>query len=90
MALSPFSETITPPTPYNAQQTHHADGDAHDASGKPCRPTHHDAPRPDHLDFQGAERRRLHPDDLLARFEEVRRAEQLDESAAKMLTEQYV
>ena len=41
-------------------------------------------------DFQGAEKRRLRPDDLLARFEEVRRAEQLDESAAQMLTEQYV
>ena len=41
-------------------------------------------------DFQGAEKRRLRPDDLLARFEEVRRAEQLDESAAQMLAEQYV
>ena len=36
-------------------------------------------------DFQGAEKRRLRPDDLLARFEEARRAEQLDESAAEML-----
>ena len=41
-------------------------------------------------DFQGAEKRRLRPDDLLARFEDVRRAEQLDESAAEMLAEQYV
>jgi putative ABC transport system ATP-binding protein len=41
-------------------------------------------------DFQGAEKRRLRPDDLLARFEEVRRAEQLDESAAQMLAEQYI
>ena len=41
-------------------------------------------------DFQGAEKRRLRPDDLLVRFEEVRRAEQLDESAAEMLAEQYV
>jgi putative tryptophan/tyrosine transport system ATP-binding protein len=41
-------------------------------------------------DFQGAEKRRLRPDDLLARFEEVRRAEQLDESAAEMLAERYV
>jgi putative ABC transport system ATP-binding protein len=41
-------------------------------------------------DFQGAEKRRLRPDDLLARFEEVRRAEQLDESAAEMLAENYV
>ncbi len=41
-------------------------------------------------DFQGAEKRRLRPDDLLARFEEVRRAEQLDESAALMLAENYV
>jgi len=41
-------------------------------------------------DFQGAEKRRLRPDDLLARFEDVRRAEQLDESAAQMLAEQYI
>jgi putative ABC transport system ATP-binding protein len=41
-------------------------------------------------DFQGAEKRRLRPDDLLARFEQVRRAEQLDESAAQMLAEKYV
>ncbi len=41
-------------------------------------------------DFQGAEKRRLRPDDLLARFEEVRRAEQLDESAALVLAETYV
>ncbi len=41
-------------------------------------------------DFQGAEKRRLRPDDLLARFEDVRRAEQLDESAAEMLEEQYI
>ena len=41
-------------------------------------------------DFQGAEKRRLRPDDLLARFEQVRRAEQLDESAALMLAERYV
>ena len=41
-------------------------------------------------DFQGAEKRRLRPIDLLARFEEVRRAEQLDESAAQMLAEQYI
>jgi putative ABC transport system ATP-binding protein len=41
-------------------------------------------------DFQGTEKRRLRPDDLLARFEDVRRAEQLDESAAEMLAAQYV
>jgi putative tryptophan/tyrosine transport system ATP-binding protein len=41
-------------------------------------------------DFQGAEKRRLRPGDLLARFEDVRRAEQLDESAAEMLAEQYI
>lgn len=41
-------------------------------------------------DFQGAEKRRLRPDDLLARFEEVRRAEQLDESAAQMLAATYI
>jgi len=41
-------------------------------------------------DDQGAEKRRLRPEDLLARFEEVRRAEQFDESAAQMLRENYV
>jgi putative ABC transport system ATP-binding protein len=41
-------------------------------------------------DFSGAEKQRLRPQDLLARFEEVRRAEQLDESAAEMLREMYV
>ena len=41
-------------------------------------------------DFSGAERRRLRPEDLLARFEAVRRAEQLDETAAEMLRRAYV
>jgi putative ABC transport system ATP-binding protein len=41
-------------------------------------------------DFRGAEKRRLRVDDLLARFEEVRRGEQLDESAAQMLRRTYV
>jgi putative ABC transport system ATP-binding protein len=41
-------------------------------------------------DFSGAEKRRLRVDDLLARFEEVRRAEQLDESAAELLRRMYV
>ena len=41
-------------------------------------------------DFSGAEKRRLRVDDLLTRFDEVRRAEQLDESAAQMLDRLYV
>lgn len=41
-------------------------------------------------DFAGAEKKRLRVDDLLARFEEVRRAEQLDESAAELLKRIYV
>lgn len=41
-------------------------------------------------DFSGAEKRRLRVEDLLARFEEVRRAEQLDESAADFLRRAYV
>lgn len=41
-------------------------------------------------DFRGAEKRRLRADDLLARFEEVRRADQLDETAAEMLRRVYV
>jgi putative ABC transport system ATP-binding protein len=41
-------------------------------------------------DFRGAERRRLRAQDLLARFEEVRRSEQLDESVADLLRRTYV
>lgn len=41
-------------------------------------------------DFHGAEKRRLRADDLLARFEEVRRGEQLDESAAELLRRAYI
>ena len=41
-------------------------------------------------DFRGAEKQRLRANDLLNRFEEVRRAEQLDESAAEMLRRLYV
>jgi putative ABC transport system ATP-binding protein len=41
-------------------------------------------------DFRGAEKQRLRADDLLSRFEDVRRAEQLDESAAEMLRRVYV
>jgi putative ABC transport system ATP-binding protein len=41
-------------------------------------------------DFRGAEKKRLRADELLNRFEEVRRAEQLDESAAEMLQRLYV
>jgi putative tryptophan/tyrosine transport system ATP-binding protein len=41
-------------------------------------------------DFQGAEKRRLRVTDLITRFEEVRRAEQLDESAAEMIRAAYI
>ena len=41
-------------------------------------------------DFQGAEKERLTPEDLLDRFDEIRRDELLDESAAGMLERQYV
>jgi putative ABC transport system ATP-binding protein len=41
-------------------------------------------------DFRGVEKQRLRPEDLLARFDDVRRAEQLDESAAEMLRTMYV
>jgi putative tryptophan/tyrosine transport system ATP-binding protein len=41
-------------------------------------------------DFEGAEKRRLRPDDLLAKFEAVRRGELLDASAAEMLKRFYV
>lgn len=41
-------------------------------------------------DLSGAEKRRLRPEDLLARFEEVRRADLLDESAAELLRRRYI
>jgi putative ABC transport system ATP-binding protein len=41
-------------------------------------------------DYEGAEKRRLRPDDLLARFEAVRRGELLDAGAAEMLRKGYV
>lgn len=41
-------------------------------------------------DFAGSEKRRLRVDDLLGRFENVRRRELLDEGAAELLRRQYV
>jgi putative ABC transport system ATP-binding protein len=41
-------------------------------------------------EFKGAEKRRTRVDDLLARFEEVRRADQLDGTAAEMLERTYI
>ena len=41
-------------------------------------------------DFRGAEKTRLRPGDLLARFEDVRRSDMLDQSAADMLARSYV
>ena len=42
------------------------------------------------LDLRDAEKRRLRVNDLLSRFEEVRRADLLDETAAEMLRRTYV
>jgi putative ABC transport system ATP-binding protein len=41
-------------------------------------------------DFSGVQKERLRADDLISRFESVRRAEQLDEPAAEMLRRLYV
>jgi putative ABC transport system ATP-binding protein len=41
-------------------------------------------------DLRGSEKRRVRAEDLLARFEEVRRGEQLDEAAADMLRRRYL
>jgi putative ABC transport system ATP-binding protein len=41
-------------------------------------------------DFHGPEKKRIRVNDLLARFEEVRRAELLDETAAEMLRRAYI
>jgi putative ABC transport system ATP-binding protein len=40
--------------------------------------------------FRGAEKERLRSNDLLDRFDEVRRMDRLDESAAEMLARLYV
>jgi putative ABC transport system ATP-binding protein len=42
------------------------------------------------LDVEGAARRRLTPADLAARFDRLRRADQLDDAAARTLAETYV
>jgi putative ABC transport system ATP-binding protein len=41
-------------------------------------------------DIKGSEKRRLRPEDLLARFEEIRRSELLDQGAAELLRQAYV
>lgn len=41
-------------------------------------------------DFRGAEKKRMRPEDLIDCFDEVRRREQLDESAAEMLQANYI
>jgi putative ABC transport system ATP-binding protein len=41
-------------------------------------------------DYGGAEKGRLRPEDLLDRFEDLRRSELLDETAAEMLRRMYV
>ncbi len=42
------------------------------------------------LSLEGAQKKRVRPEELLARFEEVRRSDLLDESAAEMLARCYV
>ena len=42
------------------------------------------------LDLGGAQKKRVRPEELVARFEDVRRADLLDESAAEMLARCYV
>jgi putative tryptophan/tyrosine transport system ATP-binding protein len=41
-------------------------------------------------DFQGAEKHRFRPEDLVDRFEEIRRRERLDETAAELLRHAYI
>jgi putative ABC transport system ATP-binding protein len=41
-------------------------------------------------DLNGEYKKRMRPDDLLAHFDQVRRREMLDESAAEMLRKQYI
>jgi hypothetical protein len=41
-------------------------------------------------DLRGTEKQRTRAEELVARFEEIRRADQLDETAAEMLERVYV
>jgi len=41
-------------------------------------------------DLKGSDRARVRPEDLLGRFEHLRRREQLDASVADMLRQNYV
>ena len=41
-------------------------------------------------DLSGAEKSRLRPDELLTRFDDIRRSEQLDHTAAHLLATSYV
>ncbi|NQV34536.1 MAG: hypothetical protein HQ515_17710 [Phycisphaeraceae bacterium] len=41
-------------------------------------------------DLSGPEKSRLRPDDLLVRFDDIRRSEQLDRCAARLLEANYV
>jgi putative ABC transport system ATP-binding protein len=41
-------------------------------------------------DLQGPERSRARPEDLLARFDGIRRRERLNTSAAEILRQQYI
>jgi len=62
---------------------HGDDGHALDAASASLATSRDDAPWSHHSRLQRSEKRRLRADDLLARFEEVRRGERLDESAAE-------
>jgi len=42
------------------------------------------------LNLDGAQKKRVRPEELLAHFENVRRSELLDESAAEMLARCYI
>jgi putative ABC transport system ATP-binding protein len=41
-------------------------------------------------DFSGAEKKRLRPENLMQRFEDIRRADLLDEGVARLLADTYV
>jgi putative ABC transport system ATP-binding protein len=43
-----------------------------------------------HADYAGAERRHVRAEDLIRRFDEIRRDERLDVSAAELLRDAYV
>ena len=62
----------------------------HATGGHTRRPHRHDESRSIYADYAGAHRRHVRADDLVRRFDEIRRDERLDVSAAELPRDAYV